>query len=291
MKKLLLLVLFCSNIYFAFSNATVTQKGWRWRHDDGDEATASWIKGKNIALTTQPCQDTDTLRLRITFEVAPDPNWPSNTATKTVSPLLSYSTSSAGPFTVIPTAASSGEHFELALSDYITASSSSPINTTKQISTGPYSAGFIVDDSITSTANFTTPGGVTSAQEFEWVIVPTANAVAQKYYFKLENLDSYTTSNLPALTLSATVCTAIINPVISESSVTVYPNPVSKTEDVLISSSSVRIEKITLYDKLQKPLITLIDMQQLNTRDLEAGMYILEIVTDKGVAMKKLLVE
>lgn len=213
MKKLLLLVLFTCTSYAAFSTATVSQRDWRWRKDDGDEATATWSETEDQALSKSFCAD-ETFRLRMSFFVESTTGAPAGIPyTFNNNFRISYATDVNGTFTPISApSASGGVHFVLSGSTLL----SSGTSTTKQLSTTDnegvgFIPGTVIDSNTTNNIGFTTPNGSNSVQEFEWLIAPTENAQAQTYYFKLTGLNG-TYATLPSLTIT-NVTSAIDNTV------------------------------------------------------------------------------
>lgn len=202
MKKLLLMMLINLLSYAAMANATVTQFDWRWRNDDGNETSATWKAAKNEQANL--CAN-ENLRLRIAFEINPDPNT-TNTANKTTDYKLSYSLSSSGPWTKIDPSVS-GQAFKLTSNSMVTNGTA----TTNQLaSPSGFKAGQIITDAQNGTnLTFSTPGGVTSVTEHEWVLMPTASAQVNKvYYFKFEGADNFATS-LPSIKVGKNTSHAI----------------------------------------------------------------------------------
>ncbi|WP_207494460.1 T9SS type A sorting domain-containing protein [Aridibaculum aurantiacum] len=203
MKKILLLLVLVITSHLAFSNATVSQKNWRWRKDNGNQATATWSANENQAGAQSTCGVNENVRLRIGFDVHPDPST-TNPASRSVDFRISYSTTPSGPWTLIPPTAAD-QHFELALSQHVTSGTA----TTQQISNsgGNYAAGSILTKSSSGYITFSTPSGVTTVTEYEWVIKPTGNAqIGTTYYFYLQGLNNYPVT-LPSLTVTGSTVT------------------------------------------------------------------------------------
>lgn len=197
MRKFLPLILFTFISYLAYSNATVTQNQWRWRKDNGTETSATWMS--NEVQGAGLCNMTDTIRLRIGFQVDPDPFYPEETASHWTDSRIAYSTSPNGPFTMVPFSANlAGEAFVFTTSSFV----SNGQQTNQQLSStgGFYFPGQIVADNANPEIIFSTPSYTITETEYEWVIKPTANAALTTYYFRLEGLHMYSTT-YPQLTL------------------------------------------------------------------------------------------
>jgi hypothetical protein len=203
MKKALLSIWLVCSAYAAFSFATVTEKEWRWRKDDGDEATATWATtNNNESITTQRCDVGENIRLRINFEISAGPF----SSSINVTPTLSYASSPNGTYTTINnTIDANHQHFVMSVS-----SNTGYVSTTQQISSGTYTSGKVFDKTSPSSLLFSTSPGVTSEEEVEWVLTPTQYAKAQTYYFKLSGVTGYDAS-LPTLTVGSAVNANVTN--------------------------------------------------------------------------------
>jgi hypothetical protein len=200
MKKLLLLILFTCVSYSAFSVAIVSQKDWRWRKDDGDEATATWSAEEDEAVAKSICEN-ETVRLRMSFLIDPGtgaPNgWPGYSASFDYR--ISYSTDPNGTFTRIsqPSLSEGTEHFMLWGSNFVSNESTNGQLSTAAVEELAYVQGQEVDSNRTSNVVFNTPIESSSVTEYEWIFQPTEFAEATTYYFKLEGLNGY--ADLPSL--------------------------------------------------------------------------------------------
>src|SRR4051812_18738932 len=101
MKKILTLLLLTCASYTVFANATVTQKDWRWRKDNGNDTTATWHASQDQGITRGLCTAGENIRLRMSFLVEYDINNPTFPAARSSDWRISYSTSPTGPFTLI----------------------------------------------------------------------------------------------------------------------------------------------------------------------------------------------
>ncbi|MDP1802496.1 MAG: T9SS type A sorting domain-containing protein [Bacteroidota bacterium] len=73
-----------------------------------------------------------------------------------------------------------------------------------------------------------------------------------------------------------------------EKSISVYPNPASKGQEIIFSSTE-KIGSIELYNSLGEKLNTTAT-NSLNTRELVTGFYFAKINTSKGSVIKKLII-
>ncbi|WP_207428043.1 gliding motility-associated C-terminal domain-containing protein [Pedobacter sp. SYSU D00535] len=198
MKRILLLCILTFTSYLAYSNANVAQKEWRWRKDNGSEATAAWRAGQDEAVSQSVCHADEVIRLRMAFQVNPDPST-TNPSSKTVGYQISYSRSPSGPWTLINT--NSANAFVQAGSAHV----SDETLTTKQLvhsATGEYASGQFIDMSHASNIVFSTKSGVSTVTEHEWAIKVTDKAEAGVYYFSLQALNIYPTT-FPSITVNA----------------------------------------------------------------------------------------
>jgi hypothetical protein len=195
----------------ALANATVSQKEWRWRNNDGGEAAATWKAGQEQATSLNVCTEAgQAVRLRVNFSVYPDPST-TNNAQKTVDRYLAYSTSPSGPWTYMNTTASL---FTLGTSGFVT--DQEPTTAQLTAAEGTFGSGQVITGSNTFQIVFTTPSGVTTRREYEWVIVPGEGIPAGTYYFMLPGVNNYPTA-LPQLTVYGGQTTATQNILACES--------------------------------------------------------------------------
>lgn len=187
MKKivLFLMIVFLSSQSFAL----VTQGSWRWRNDDGNEKTATYMAGQNEAVTIN--SSSNPLRLRIGFYNV------QNQASDLATSVLQYATSSSGPWDTITTV-SGTRAFVLAGSDAYVKEGEA---TTNQLTmTYPFFPGKMVVSSVQMISNKIP---VKNATEYEWVLLPTPNLKpSTTYYFRFTPVDSYP-EPLPSLTTAA----------------------------------------------------------------------------------------
>jgi hypothetical protein len=193
-KMLLLLVCICAS-YSAMAAATLTQKEWRWRNDDGNETTATWKAGEQEAISMNWCTATsgEILRLRMNMLVNPDAANPSNAASRTVDRYLQYAPSPSGPWTQID---GSSNVFRTALSTQVTNNTpaTQQLSSTDRVS----GSGLIVDGSTGDQLMFSTPPGVVTRREYEWVI-QALTVEATTYYFRYGGANTYP-NTLPSIT-------------------------------------------------------------------------------------------
>ncbi len=160
------------------ASPTVTQSGWRWRNDNGSEASASWKGEEKQEIKLRSVDETFRLRIRLVITPAEE-SW----ARSSVYKQLSYSTSPDGEF--LPMSSDEpGSHFVLAPSAYVPNGTA----TTQKLSAGgnsPFEAGNVISEAdVDEYLEFYSGNYV---REYEWVVKPTAAAVSGKYYFKMRN--------------------------------------------------------------------------------------------------------
>lgn len=187
MKKIILLamVVFISVQSFAL----VTQGSWRWRNNDGDEKTATYMAEQNQAVTIS--SSSNIIRLRIGFYNT------QTLASDVATSVLQYATSEAGPWDTISSIAGT-KAFILAGTDPNVTEGEV---TTSQLSMAyPFFSGKMVLSSTQLTHNEIPIGDAT---EYEWLLKPTLNMKpSTTYYFRLTPVDSYP-EPLPSFTTAS----------------------------------------------------------------------------------------
>ena len=109
MKKtfiLLMLLVTYSNI-FAF----LSQGNWRWRKDDGDETTATWMAALNTAPTITSSSNVIRLRLEVNSDLSDDTY---------LEDTLQYALAKGGPFININTTVGTNAFVIAGLSAFVT---------------------------------------------------------------------------------------------------------------------------------------------------------------------------
>jgi len=168
----LLLLLGSTQIY-----ASLRQTKYRWRNDDGDETTATWMAAANTPVELSNLNTV--LRLRIEFDNANDMGEFSELA-----PTLQYSSNGGGTWTTIGN--NTGNAFVYVSSGFVADGTA----TTNQITgtAGSYTAGKIISAVPTMPWPSLYDGQKT---EYEWVIQPTENILpSATYIFQIPNLES-----------------------------------------------------------------------------------------------------
>lgn len=157
----------------AYSNifAFLTQSNWRWRNDDGNETTATWIAAENTTPTINSTENTLRLRLEV-YSTLSDTTFLEDT--------LQYATSLSGPWTNITSTAGSNAFMLAGTSPYVQDSDVTTTQLTASVNK-PYHPGIInvshevLNDSLPPDER----------TEYEWAIKPTANIQANTtYYFQ-----------------------------------------------------------------------------------------------------------
>lgn len=193
MKKILLLsflVVTCINS-FAF----VTQGSWRWRNDDGDEKTATWMANENVVPTITDTSQNIRLRIEL-YNTQPDS---SGLGTST----LQYSEDQTNW-----TAITHDETNPFVITESPNVTDGEP--TTEQLDgvDSAFEAGKMVDTSTALGQDYVLSGQKT---EYEWVIHATENIQPNTtYYFRFDPSDSYP-QDLPSLLTDATLPVRFVN--------------------------------------------------------------------------------
>jgi hypothetical protein len=186
MKRIFIFICLCC-LFISDIQASLRQTNYRWRNDDGDETTASWIAGENTAITTP--NTTPTLRLRMEFD-----NANGFGDFSTLDENLQYSDDGGVTWVSISTNATNA--FVYTTSAWV----NNGLVTTNQIVTptlGTYVAGRVVN----------TPSAPQNLQdgertEYEWVIKPTTNAIpGATYIFQTPDQEDFPL-NFPTLTIT-----------------------------------------------------------------------------------------
>ncbi len=171
MKKILLpfllLLLSSAKIYAIIITPFVTQTQYRWRNNDGNEATATWRAPVNTAISVG---DTSTV-LRVRIEL----NNNSGGGTYNINETLEYSSNGGTSWTAITNAPTNA--FKYVSSTFVTDGSA----TTNQM--GAVTPATFVAGRIISAVPTATPLALDANKtEFEWVIQPTANVLPLTTY-------------------------------------------------------------------------------------------------------------
>jgi len=194
MKKIFLLATVLVTYTDIF--AQLSQANWRWRNDDGPQATATWKANENTQITLT--SNTEILRLRIevynnTGSAAP------------VFDTLQYATSTAGPWINLDTLAGTNPFMIATTSAFVVQDEP----TTAQLAGVAFSftPGKVMVDSMVL-KNFTLPN--VRRTEFEWAITGTSNtATNTTYYFRHWG----TTTNLPGGMTYPSLTTGTVLPI------------------------------------------------------------------------------
>lgn len=79
---------------------------------------------------------------------------------------------------------------------------------------------------------------------------------------------------------------SIDKPEIQNTVISIYPNPA--TNQITVSAQDCRIESMTLFNQLGQQVKETKDLE-INIGDLSAGLYILQVRTDKGSIARKIV--
>jgi hypothetical protein len=172
MKKSLLLLLLVSFVITEVS-AIPNKMQYRWRNDDGDEASATWSNAVNTPI--EVISTIPSLRLRLEFEN--DNNTPVD-----LSSTLVYSADGGNTWVAVTN--DTTHAFTLSNSSYVT-NGSATTNQLGNTSTSVFMPGYIISGTMADVS-------VTNARiEHEWVIRPTvASLEGITYLFKYQNVSS-----------------------------------------------------------------------------------------------------
>jgi hypothetical protein len=190
MKKILLLLSFCI-FYSIMSYAYISQSNWRWRNNNGSEASATWRAAQNKSVTVGSVDSI--IRLRIQFN---------NTTgeIKNLNTNLQYASAPDGPWHYV-TAFKGNNAFMLAGTDNFVTDLAA---TTQQI-TGSSNA-FTAGKVLVKTTELNGSMSNNTTTEHEYCLKPTDNISPNTaYYFRVPGND-YPMA-LPSLTTTATINT------------------------------------------------------------------------------------
>jgi len=163
-------------LFTGLAGKSVANTGnWRWRADNGDLATATWLAAEN---TTTTLSGKNNIRLRVEYYGSTIDN-SGGTAQ------LSYRTSSSGTYTQITTDGSSND-FKLSLTDHYADGDVTTGDLLTNYSDKTASNGLALESTF---PYFYINSG--ESKEFEICIQPTENAISgQTYYFKFAGKDA-----------------------------------------------------------------------------------------------------
>jgi hypothetical protein len=189
MKKILLplffLLISSVNLYAIIPVSSINQTKYRWRNDNGDEATATWKAAENTAITL--ADTVSVLRVRIELQN-------NSGVTHTINESLEYSSNGGTSWTTMTNAATNA--FIYLASPNVADGSA----TTNQM--GAATAGTFVAGKIISAVPGATPMNITSGNktEFEWVIKPTGTLLPMTTYTFRTPAQGSTPLNYPTIT-------------------------------------------------------------------------------------------
>ncbi len=186
MKKLLLLSFLLLSVIQL--QASLRQTKYRWRNDNGNENSATWIAAENTPITV--LSNTPAIRLRIELDNDNGLGFDSP-----IDEALEYSSDGGTTWTEITGAAT--DEFMYATSTFVT-NGAATTNQMGSTTFGTYVPGRIV------TAPSATPLNLSDAErtEYEWVIKPTANAIpGGTYLFRSLNQEDVPLE-YPTITIS-----------------------------------------------------------------------------------------
>ncbi len=161
---------------------------YRWRNDDGNEATATFTLSENVPITNLQKNTVSRLRFEISNE-----GWTRGAGQQFRMEYAATSTCASGSYTPVPVIAST-EHWQMATSTYVTDGTA-----TTNISPGLTDENSVfIAGQVKTTGNTTAVINLTSENftEVEYGLVATSTAVTgQTYCFRLTNNGSTTNFN------------------------------------------------------------------------------------------------
>ncbi|RYY85195.1 MAG: T9SS type A sorting domain-containing protein [Chitinophagaceae bacterium] len=177
MRKILILLAFIFSSASAFAaGMRVGSNDWRWRSDDGSEASATWLAatGSGITIVNTPGQK---LRLRIVIGLE---NLDATGASFNLGFGLNMSTVANGSFPVL-VGTNATMPFIFSSSTHVTQGSA----TIKRMSMRAFEPGFVIGASnYTGSYNYNFTANQAYDTEFEWIIETTAALTPGTYYFR-----------------------------------------------------------------------------------------------------------
>ncbi|WP_447640368.1 MULTISPECIES: dockerin type I domain-containing protein [Chitinophagaceae] len=189
MKKIFTLLIVCLLGHYAIASSVFTGN-WRWRNDDGGEATATWLKNLNdgsYTITQTDYTGGKVFRLRWAFYT---------NATGNASVNLQYTTDATAATN--PAGASGWTNIQTGGTDFVATASSYVANgtaTTQQITTDPagysnatypFTGGSVVTNAAAATLGSNTSGN--KKLEMEWAIKPSSLIKpGVTYYFRVNS--------------------------------------------------------------------------------------------------------
>ncbi len=187
MKKVLLFLCLTITVNHVFANF-ISQGNWRWKKDDGTQASATPLAAQNTAPTITSY---DNVRLRVEFYN------PQSGALPLDNTSLAYSTTGAEGSWILISDTIANHDFTLATSPFVTSFEA----TTQQLTAR---AGYTFQPGkvITTRDAFTDTLMPNESTEYEWVIKPTENAKLNTTYFFETSILGYDMP-LPTLTIGA----------------------------------------------------------------------------------------
>jgi hypothetical protein len=179
-KFLLLLSLIVSSASaFAFSGAYTSPTNYRWRADDGNQATATWTENENTPHNVSGGVGQN-LRLRIGYAFSSPAAAPGQSIDTTAPSRLQY----LDPATNIWITISGSTSNAFVMGTSLQVAGGTP-TTTQLTPSGTPAPGAMVDAGGPFVFSYHTDGNTTTHYEMEWIIQPTVNAVSGTYTFRM----------------------------------------------------------------------------------------------------------
>lgn len=113
-------------------------------------------------------------------------------------------------------------------------------------------------------------------------------------YLSIPNGSTYINNNATGCTTQTEVeiaCAVLVTSRILEPEIKIYPNP-AKTNIFISTSNNVVIKKTNIYNQLGQNILQKEDMsKKMDISKLGQGIYIIEIITDKNIVRRKIIIK
>jgi len=99
---------------------------------------------------------------------------------------------------------------------------------------------------------------------------------------------NFYTGNIPGMESFNLETLSVPTQVLNESTISVYPNPAS---DYLYVSTKNQIISVEMFDILGKKVSQVLNGNQIPVSNLQSGIYLVKVYTDKGHVTKKIVID
>ena len=298
-RSLLILIVVIAISFQTFANMQTT--GWRWRNDDGNLESATWMAGDTVPVTIGADQ---VIRLRVRYDNPFDADDQNFTTTglkygvKAEVDQLTTDYTGTDEFDIsgdnaVFTALGPDAYFDFVSSSYVDDGTE----------TSNLGISFTSANTVDAQSDWTPGNFMSSSQsvvvnhithtEIEYCIKPTANCVSGTYYFFGGGSDNIIYPTEPKLEvfpeLTVDMSTGVFNSKVADFKV------FSTIGNLKISALPRGIVNVTLYS-LMGSVAKNLKVQTTNgaidipTSDLSQGIYILNVQSTNGKVQKKIFV-